>query len=47
MTKTYAIKRADLKAKNYKAYALTKKGALPKKRDIELIANVLKIMLTK
>ena len=47
MTVTCTISRADLKAQNYKAAVKRSSGAVPKKRDIELLAALLQRVATQ
>lgn len=42
MTKTYTIRREDLKKKNYKRRSVQTSGTEPKKRRQDLLVRVLK-----
>lgn len=48
MTKTYRITRADLKKRAYKKLELVEKtGTVPEKREVDLLAQVLKKAMQK
>ena len=47
MTKTYTISRADLKKGVYKAASVQKSGSIPVRREVALLARVLKEAVQK
>ena len=47
MKKIFTIKRSNLKGGNYKERITEVKGKSPKERDVESIADVLKLLLQK